>query len=437
MRDDPIATLERELVDAARRRMPVTDELEASQEPRGPWPSAVRPARRRSSLGAFAAVVLSAVAVVVALGAILSVRGHRPSGASSSHQAAVAPIPGRQQLIDILGVLRRPQVPSDLDPHYLPFLSGRGGVIQALTGTPDRALIRYATTTPWGAKIYLVPLKPATVAELKAALRRFHGSRGLISQIRSRGETVGIYGSDGGGGGSDVASIEAGQGMEIDGAGRTFAGGSTETRYILVVPDGVIRVGFYFPAQAVPAGGPVYRHSLTVTVPVHGNVAAVQVGRQCCGGPPALIWYGAGGRVIKEIGSMKPPPASPQPAPETALSRAAEHDPSTPNRVWVTPGVGGPDTNFKLHFEVLLNDADYSYQLSGTPCPAITVNGGSGGGTDDVRGQIWSDFVTATPGQRWCPGTYHLSATVMDLGRSGSLKHPAKPFGTATFTVKP
>ncbi len=45
--------------------------------------------------------------------------------------------------------------------------------------------------------------------------------------------------------------------------------------------------------------------------------------------------------------------------------------------------------------------------------------------------------MTATPGRRWCPGTYHLSATIMDLGRAGSLKRPARPFGTATFTVKP
>jgi len=85
----------------------------------------------------------------------------------------------------------------------------------------------------------------------------------------------------------------------------------------------------------------------------------------------------------------------------------------------------------------LLNDADYSYQLSGTPCPAITVNGGDGGGSGDLRGRTWSDQVVAVAGQKWCPGTYHLSATVMDLGRYGNLTHPAKPFGTATFTVKP
>jgi hypothetical protein len=64
------------------------------------------------------------------------------------------------------------------------------------------------------------------------------------------------------------------------------------------------------------------------------------------------------------------------------------------------------------------------------------VNGGDGGGTNDVRGRTWSDAVDAVAGQTWCPGTYRLSATVMDLGRYGMLKHPAEPFGTATFTVR-
>ena len=44
--------------------------------------------------------------------------------------------------------------------------------------------------------------------------------------------------------------------------------------------------------------------------------------------------------------------------------------------------------------------------------------------------------MDAVSGQTWCPGTYHVSVTVSDLGRSGNLKHPARPFGTATFTVR-
>ena len=80
---------------------------------------------------------------------------------------------------------------------------------------------------------------------------------------------------------------------------------------------------------------------------------------------------------------------------------------------------------------MLLNGAFYAYRLSGTTCPAITVSGGSsGGGNDDLRGRVWSDQVEAVAGQTWCPGTYQLSATIANRG-------PARPFGTATFTVKP
>jgi len=212
--------------------------------------------------------------------------------------------------------------------------------------------------------------------------------------------------------------------MSTEGAGRSFAGGSSRTRFTVLVPDGVATVEF------------VLRHP--VTVPVHANVAAAQVDQGCCSGAVPMIWRASNGRVIKQIGGALPRAATPpRPGPETAVSRAAERDPSTPNRVWVTPSVGGPHTVFKVHFQVLLNDADYGYHLSGTSCPAITVSGGDGGGTQDLRGRIWSDAVDALAGQTWCPGTYHLSATIMDLGRYGNLKRPARPFGTATFTVKP
>jgi hypothetical protein len=53
----------------------------------------------------------------------------------------------------------------------------------------------------------------------------------------------------------------------------------------------------------VSAGGPTYRHRLTVTVPVHGNVAAVQWHHDCCDNP-LMTWYAADRHVIKRIGSF-------------------------------------------------------------------------------------------------------------------------------------
>jgi hypothetical protein len=269
---------------------------------------------------------------------------------------------------------------------------------------------------------------------LAAAARRFPQITPAQNHVHD--ETLGVMSAGGGGGGADAGAIEAGSALQIDGAGRSFAGGSTQTRFILVVPDGVTRVGFYFPPQAIPAGGPVYHRSLAVTVPGHGNIAAVQVDRQFAGGEPALIWYGAGGQVIKRIAGT-PQFRAPRPAPETALSRAAERNPATPNRVLVAPATGGPTTTFRVQFRLLLNDADYQFRgvgPSGSGCPS-TFGAVTGGGIDDVRGRIFSDTFSPARGRHWCPGTYTVSVAAYDLGRAGGLHGPPRPFGTATFKV--
>lgn len=421
MTDDPIAVLERELVDAARRR--------ASGRPRS---------RRRLSVGALASAALIAVALAVAGGAVIVLRGHKRPAATTATDRP------RQQLIDILAVLRRPQTKADRS--YPKNITRPRPAMAFGGGAPDIPLIRYATTTPWGERLFFVPIKPPTPDQIAASVNQFprrlrrQAARDIARQA-ARGETLGVFSSSGGGGDASAGDIKAGYSLGTEGAGRSFAGGSTRTRLILVVPDGVAKVVFVLPRRPAAAlhGAPVYKHSLRVPVLVHDNVAAVQVDRQLPSGRPPMIWYAADGRVIKRIGNFTKANhviAPPRPGPPTALSRAAQHDPSTPNRVWVTPALGAPHSNFKVHFRVLLNDADYRYHLSGTSCPAITVNGGDGGGSMDLRGRIWSDVVDAVAGQTWCPGTYHLSATVMDLGRYGSLKRPATPFGTATFTVR-
>ena len=432
--DDPITALERELVHAARRLGAGEDTLSL--------PGARRAAsgRRARSHGTVAILVSTAAAVAVVIGAVVALGGHvRPAGPVPTPSPA-ATTANPRQLVDILGVLRRPQTAAD-DPAALVSRYSRS---LAFVGTPDVALMRYATTTPWGERLYVVPLNPPTARELARFAQRDPGaaSSRLLQYVRGRPETLMVFSANGAGGAGDAASIEQGQGIGTEGAGRSFAGGSTATRITLVVPDGVAKVRFVFPRQPSPGqpGAPIYAHSLSVLAPVHDNIVAVQVDREVMAARFPMIWYGPGGQVVKQIGDVAaantvvPPP---KPGPETALSRAAEKSPSTPNRVWVTPGVGGPHTVFTLHFKVLLNDADYRYQLTGTRCAAITANGGDGGGTNDLRGRTWSDVVDAVARQTWCPGTYHLSAAVMDRGRYGELKHRASPFGTATFTVKP
>ena len=106
-----------------------------------------------------------------------------------------------------------------------------------------------------------------------------------------------------------------------------------------------------------------------------------------------MIWYAANGQVIKRIGDfakVNRVNAAPKPGPPTPQSRAAQRDPSTPNRVWVTPSVGTPHTTFKVHFRILLNDADYHYQFTGARCPRYTFPGGTGK-PNALRGGLWSD----------------------------------------------
>ena len=154
-----------------------------------------------------------------------------------------------------------------------------------------------------------------------------------------------------------------------------------------------------------------------------------------------MIWKAADGRVIKRIGSPAAAArviAPPRPAtPTTPLARAAERSPSTPNPVWVAPSIGGPQAHFTVHFRLLLNDADYRFTYSGTRCPRVTLSaGGGGGGRRSPRADL-ERRPRRRPGQTWCPGTYQVAVAVGDLGRRGALKQPAKPFGRATFTVRP
>lgn len=391
--------------------------------------------RRGLSMLSVAVPVAAAIAVAAVSLVLLSGHDRKPSPPVIAESS-------RQHLTDILSVLRRSQTKADLNPRLLRALPPAR--IAGFTGTPDLPLIRYATTTPWGERVYVVPMRPpgrSQIASITRGLPRAQAAR-LTAALRLRGETAGLFSPSGGGGSTSTpAEIDAGDAILTEGAGGSFAGGSTRTRYVVLVPDGVARVTFVAPRQPSPGepGAPIYRHSLAITVAVHDNVAAVQVDRQGTGARPAMIWYAPGGRVIKRVGNFRavnrvtPPPRQ---GPQTAHSRAAERDPSTPNRVWVTPAAGGPHTNFKVHFQVLLDDADYSYRLTGTRCPQITLNGGDGGGTNDLRGRIWTDVIDAVAGQAWCPGAYHLSVTIMDRGRYGALKRPAAPFGTATFTVR-
>lgn len=425
MSEDPITALERELVNAARRR--------TGQPGPGRRPTAGR------MLAGLGTGLVVAVTLALAAGALILLGG-------SGHQrpAPSGVVSGRQQLVDILGVLRRPQTNADLHSRAIAGLltryqQGSATPPLALRGTPDIPLVRRASVTPWGSAVFLIPMKPATAQSIAAASHQYPqlAARFLQRPPDFSLEGINLFVDGGGACCSTAEAVEAGAAMSMDGAGRSFAGGSTKTRFILLVPDGVAKVEFYFPSQMMPAGGPTYRNSLAVTVPVDGNIAAVEVNRECCASQPAMTWYAPDGTIIKRIGTTSPPPLPRQPAPPTPLSRAAERNPGTPNRVWATPITGGPSSAFTVQFRLLLNDADYEFRgtgPTGVDCQS-SLGDITGGGPNDIRGQIFSDTFRPRPGRHWCPGTYRVTVAAYDLGRAGALHHAPEPFGAATFTV--
>lgn len=388
---------------------------------------------RFPSIGAFVPIISAIVAVVIGIEALMLLGGHKRSTQSAATQRAATLPPAERALASILGVLRRPQTAAD-----------RAAAPEAAGGS-DPALVRLVAVTPWGERVTLAPYPAGAHDDLcigfVAALAT--PARGA----RARAARAGRAHSGGGDCGLTAALIEAGHGWSLEGAGHNFAGGSTAVRLLIVVPDGVAKVAFVLPRQPVPAsvpGGPVYRHSLTVAVPVHNNLAFVQINRECCDGNLVTRWFAADGRLIKVTGNPAATNhaiAVPQPAPETALSRAAERNPSTPNPVHALPRFGDPATSFGIQWRLLLTDADYRITAVGPKGSGCSGAGGVdseiGGGLDDVRGHLFGGILRGGRGTAsWCPGTYRVRVAVMDLGSAGNLKHPARPFGTTTFTVR-
>lgn len=256
--------------------------------------------RMRSMFASVPLLVSVIVAVVVGAVALTALKH---GGASKSTSAGSAGS-SRRELISILGVLRSAQTEPRLNFDVVPRQERQESA--AIDGEPDLPLIRFATTAPWGEKLYLVPMKPPTDAARARLTRQQPEFARMLSRVRSRGETIGFYSAHGVRDLGNAPSIESGQAMVVDddrlspGIFPITESRSTQSRFILIVPNGVARVEFYFPPQAVRVGGPIYRTSITATVPVHGNVAAAQVMLPHAE-LPALIWYAADGTVIKRL----------------------------------------------------------------------------------------------------------------------------------------
>jgi hypothetical protein len=420
--------LRQQLVDAAARTYKTTSTPTARR---------LQTVWRTASAVAAAAITIGVAAVVVILAGS---RSHERTGTTTTTQRPTWSQrlqASRRALINELAPLRRPQTQAErafartLNRHQSPF--------EEFYGTPDRSLVRYATRTPWGERLYLVPITPWTPRQILAragpSVHAVPASENIVAYSRTRGEAA--FG--------DAARIR--QGTSGGGEAGTIAHGVWKTtRLFALVPDGVAKVTWVLPRQP---GGSTYGYRTYprlryLTAIVHGNIAAAATSRQL-GSKWVMIWYAPDGHVLRHFGSIaaaRRVVAVNQPGPQTAKSRAAQRDPSTPNHVWVTPAAGGPHNLFVLHFRVLLNDATYAFRVSGPNCPAYQFAGGYSqptGPRGNQRGDLLNARLVVFPGRALCRGTYRVSARVNGLetiGPKPGRKINAKPFGSAKFTVR-
>jgi hypothetical protein len=281
--------LERELRDAEQR-------LAAQRR-------SVHPRVRRlfPSGAAIAVVCGSLVAVVIALAALtLSGRPARPIGASA--------LPRGRTLTAELAVLRQPQTAAARAFNHSALLDH---IAKVFRQRPNASQTR-AARLPGGAELFFYVLPPA---------QHRHARNQLWAVVQPGG----------------VLQSQTAQTIRKP-HDPTPAGGLSpgkSTHYYEIVPDGVARVRWEFPRQAIggPGPGPVYPKPLEVTVAVHDNVAAFTIPPPERGYASVDTWYAADGSVIASRGStasLEHVVASPKPGAQTAQSRRAERDPRPP-----------------------------------------------------------------------------------------------------------
>ena len=294
--------LEHDLFQAAKQRLPADSADGTRDHPGRPkLLSTGRGAgfRRRLAATASALPMLLAIAVTVIIAAVALTLSHhgrasRPGTTASSVLAA------RLQLIEMLGVLRRPQTKADLDPELdllrlatLPEQFTRrhqrppAGLERHLAqlGYPqlDRALMRVVKLPAWHAK---VGIEPATWEPSRSSRQR---SEGLDLELWM-GSKPTIPPSSDIGTGPRPTSVDAfrAHGLALADA----APGKKLLDGILLVPDGVARITLR-PIRVIRAPVRVDAGRFgTATATVHGNVAAFQLAI------PTVIPKAAGGDTV-------------------------------------------------------------------------------------------------------------------------------------------
>lgn len=243
---------------------------------------AITVARRLATRGpSLAATVAPIIVSVAVIGFALTVGAdNRGTHAGAPHRTSPERA-SRAELIAMLGVLRGPQTPSarTFDETGWPTVEPYRAHPPQFRIGPDRPLIRLATVTPWGAKVFVVPLTSP----------RFPRFARLV------GESAALWVQ--GMGWSDLTPAQDLKAGPSAGPGTTIRlqDGREVQRFLMIVRDGVAKITIPL-ERGWPIPGKPVKFDGSISASVHNNIAAFQTG-----GVPNLgfaIWYGADGRIV-------------------------------------------------------------------------------------------------------------------------------------------
>lgn len=281
--------LEHDLFDAAKQRLPAADTPDQGRDhPRRPEPRTTRRAGARRRLAATATtlpiLLAVAVTVIVAAFALTLIHHGRPSPPAEPATSVRAT---RQQLIQMLSVLSRPQTKADRDPELDPGFLGLTSIPERLArrhqrppaglerrlaqlGYPklDRALVRVVKIPEWHAK---VGIEPATWQPSPSSPQRSEG----VALALWIGTKPTIPPSSEDGTGPQLTSVET---FRAHGLALTnHVRGTNRMDGVFLVPDGVAKVTLRVsrvsesPVKVNPS------QFGTATATVHDNLAAFQL----------------------------------------------------------------------------------------------------------------------------------------------------------------
>lgn len=256
-------------------------------------------ARQRRHRGIAAAATIAAGAIVALLlgfagGGGGSHRGSAPAPArrlpsrtprsSSAVCANGGALQGRpsRSLLSILGVLRRPATAAD---------AGSGIAARGFISGVFVRYIRLARVVD-GSPYYIYP---GIVGGCGTGETPHEGIMELATNVDlGHGLTGGT-----GGGGATASQIEQGRD-----ASSSTPGSSASSTVTMVVPDGVAKVTFRYPAGRASGYSPRISPAFTITTAAVGNLAVATLPR---GNPlqrGTIIWRSADGRVIKTFDGL-------------------------------------------------------------------------------------------------------------------------------------